>query len=524
MSLSQLCENSGKVETICRAVEYVNDPLLLYQSLSQPGRHSVLLESAEIECKSYLKSLMIIDACVRFECRGHSVECVALNRNGYPVLQVIAEYCKEEIVNQSQNELVLSFPVPDSHLDEDARLRAKSVFDALRAVIVRITSIRGDDNAVFLGGVFAYDLIASFEQLPEVPEGYNQCPDFVFYLSETLLIVDHKLKTSEIMTAVFSGEHVQSEYFRLSQRLDQLITLLSRGRVEVRESSHSSSVKVSVDKSDESYCADVLSLKERILAGDIFQVVPSRTFSLPCECPFKAYKQLKHNNPSPYMFMLNDVDFCIFGASPESAIKYTKETCEVEIYPIAGTRTRGFGHDGAIDPDLDSRIELELRADEKEKSEHVMLVDLARNDLARVCEAGTRYVKALMQVDRYSQVMHLVSKVVGQLRSDLDALHAYQACLNMGTLVGAPKVRAAELIRKVEGRRRGSYGGAVGYLNGKGDFDTCIVIRSAFVSHGIAHVQAGAGVVHDSVPQSEADETRSKARAVINAIKQAQEC
>ena len=147
-----------------------------------------------------------------------------------------------------------------------------------------------------------------------------------------------------------------------------------------------------------------------------------------------------------------------------------------------------------------------------------MLVDLARNDLARVCVPGSRYVKHLMQVDRYSQVMHLVSKVVGHLRSDLDALHAYQACMNMGTLMGAPKVKAAELIRRVEHTRRGSYGGAIGYLNGKGDFDTCIVIRAAFVQGGIAHVQAGAGIVYDSRPQAEADETRGKAQAVIRAI------
>lgn len=147
-----------------------------------------------------------------------------------------------------------------------------------------------------------------------------------------------------------------------------------------------------------------------------------------------------------------------------------------------------------------------------------MLVDLARNDIARVSEPGSRYVKDLLKVDRYSQVMHLVSRVVGQLRGDLDALHAYQACMNMGTLVGAPKVMAARLIREVEQQRRGSYGGAVGYINGQGDMDTCIVIRSAFVSNGVAHIQAGAGVVHDSDPVAEANETRSKAQAVIRAI------
>jgi anthranilate synthase component I len=218
------------------------------------------------------------------------------------------------------------------------------------------------------------------------------------------------------------------------------------------------------------------------------------------------------------MFYLKDAAFSLFGASPESALKFDANSRQVEIYPIAGTRRRGFKADGSIDRDLDSRIELELRQDEKEKAEHLMLVDLARNDVARISVPGSRYVKELLKVDRYSYVMHLVSRVVGTLKPELDALHAYQACMNMGTLVGAPKVKAAELIRQVEGKRRGSYGGAVGYLSGNGDFDSCIVIRSAYVANNTAYIQAGAGVVFDSVAQAEADETRSKAQAVVSAI------
>ena len=191
----------------------------------------------------------------------------------------------------------------------------------------------------------------------------------------------------------------------------------------------------------------------------------------------------------------------------------------LEIYPIAGTRPRGKHANGSINHDLDGRIELDLREDTKEKSEHIMLVDLARNDVAKVSQPGTRFVKDLFKVDRYSHVMHLVSRVVGQLRNDVDALNAYQACMNMGTLVGAPKVSAATLIRQVEQKRRGSYGGAVGYINGQGDMDTCIVIRSAFVKNNTAYIQAGAGVVHDSIPQAEADETRAKAQAVIGAVR-----
>ena len=192
----------------------------------------------------------------------------------------------------------------------------------------------------------------------------------------------------------------------------------------------------------------------------------------------------------------------------------------MQLYPIAGTRPRGLNVDGSVNHELDTRMELQLRTDAKEVAEHTMLVDLARNDLARVAKPGTRKVAELLQVDRYSRVMHLVSRVTATLADDLDALDAYRACMNMGTLTGAPKLRATELLRDVEGMRRGSYGGAVGYLHGSGDFDTCIVIRSAYVSRETAVVQAGAGVVRDSVPQSEADETLHKAYAVLNALAQ----
>ena len=203
------------------------------------------------------------------------------------------------------------------------------------------------------------------------------------------------------------------------------------------------------------------------------------------------------------------------------AVKFSADSREVEVCPIAGTRRRGKHPDGSINHDLDGRIELELRTDQKEMAEHLMLVDLARNDLARICEPGSRHIARLLKVDRYSHVMHLVSNVTGTLRQGLDALHAYQACMNMGTLTGAPKVRAMQLIRSVEKKRRDNYGGGIGYFLGSGDMETCIVIRSAIVTDDIARVQAGAGVVYDSVPQSEADETRQKAAAVLKALKTA---
>ncbi|MEL7295350.1 MAG: anthranilate synthase component 1, partial [Pseudomonadota bacterium] len=550
----------GKVETIEQVGHYVDDPLAAFAHLCGNKNNALLLESAEIDSKDDLQSLLMVDAALRMECRDNRVEVKALTGNGASVLPLFVEHAPDglHIKERTDTSITLICDEADGELDEDSRLKAASVMDALRIVINKITPIRQHPHAVFLGGVFAYDMLAGFEKLPNVAEGENDCPDFVFYLAETLITVDHQTRETHLIGSVFSGQDVAQQYFAIAQRLEAIHQQLhdmpaepvlvgantakiadveseaQSGQSLVSDSENSNetengqslssfdpSVEVSVDLSDEQFCNHVLDLKQHILAGDIFQVVPSRTFSLPCPSPLLAYAKLKESNPSPYMFYMQDAAFSIFGASPESALKYERESNQVEIYPIAGTRPRGKRPDGSIDRDLDSRIELNLREDTKEKSEHIMLVDLARNDVAKVSRPGTRYVKDLLKVDRYSHVMHLVSRVVGQLRDDLDPLHAYQACMNMGTLVGAPKVSAATLIREVEKKRRGSYGGAVGYLNGQGDMDTCIVIRSAFVKNGTAYIQAGAGVVYDSVPQAEADETRAKAQAVIGAVKAA---
>lgn len=545
MSLAELGTSPGKVETIEQAGHYIDDPLAAFAHLCGNSSNALLLESAEIESKDDLQSLLMVDAALRMECRGNRVEITALTDNGASVLPLFATQSPVglNVIDSGESHVILECDDAASDLDEDSRLKAASVMDALRIVVNKITPIRQHPHAVFLGGVFAYDMLAGFEKLPDVAEGENDCPDFVFYLAETLITVDHQTRETHLIGSVFSGHDVAQQYFAIAQRLEAIHQQLHdmpakpvlKGSRSVQDTQHASGrgsesgqtlssytfQEAQVDVSDEEFCNHVLDLKQHILAGDIFQVVPSRTFSLPCPSPLLAYAKLKESNPSPYMFYLQDKAFSIFGASPESALKYDSESNQVEIYPIAGTRPRGKRADGSIDRDLDSRIELNLREDTKEKSEHIMLVDLARNDVAKVSRPGTRYVKDLLKVDRYSHVMHLVSRVVGQLRDDLDALHAYQACMNMGTLVGAPKVSAATLIREVEQKRRGSYGGAVGYLNGQGDMDTCIVIRSAFVKNNTAYIQAGAGVVHDSNPQAEADETRAKAQAVIGAVKAA---
>ncbi|HEA18987.1 MAG TPA: anthranilate synthase component 1 [Pseudoalteromonas prydzensis] len=515
MIFSHITTTPGEVTSITEVREYIHSPLALYGLLDKDN--SLLLESAEIDSKDSVKSLILVDCALKIICTGRTVTVTAQSNNGQqllPYLQTKLNNCRAQLNGQTLN---IEYQGTDNNIDEASKLIADNAFSALRSCINNISSTTKNPFSLFLGGVFAYDMVANFEQLSEVPDGENSCPDYVFYLAETLVVIDHQAKTTELIGNVFNGPDVHANCFEVGKKLERLNALCDQADSFSAELSTGSS-EVTVDISDHDYCQQVNTLKKHIVDGDIFQVVPSRTFSLACANPLHAYSQLKKQNPSPYLFYMRDSEFALFGASPESALKFCPQTQQVEVYPIAGTRARGKFANGQINPDLDSRIELELRNDQKERAEHLMLVDLARNDVARISVPGTRHAKELLKVDRYSQVMHLVSRVVGTLKPQLDALHAYQACMNMGTLVGAPKVSAAELVRQTEGKRRGSYGGAVGYLTGDGAMDSCIVIRSAFVKNNIAYVQAGAGVVYDSDPQSEANETRAKAQAVITAI------
>ncbi|MBA6390735.1 anthranilate synthase component 1 [Colwellia sp. BRX10-3] len=525
-------QQPGAVVTITDTLSYQSDPLAVFHTLCAEKDNTLLLESAEVDKKHQLKSLLLTDTAVKIVCNGNTVNFTALSKNGVNALT----FAKQALVSDASitgdnQSFTATFADVTEQLDERSRLLAVNPFQSLR-LFSQLKNTNQHPFAIFLGGAFAFDMMAMSESLPEVADGENTCPDFVYYLAETLIIIDHEKQSSEVITNQFTGvgyeDAKQAALARITAIKASLFTDIT-ATLEFKSSGVNSDKNVkeentlSCDIDDNAFCQIVDDLKENILAGDIFQVVPSRTFSLTCSNNLNAYKALKHRNPSPYMFYLQDSEFCIFGASPESALKYQQSNRQVEIYPIAGTRPRGFNADGSLSPDLDSRIELDLRLDKKELAEHIMLVDLARNDIARVSQPGTRHVADLLKVDRYSHVMHLVSRVCGTLEHELDALHAYQACMNMGTLSGAPKVKATSLIREVEGKRRGSYGGAVGYLTGEGDMDTCIVIRSAFVKNERAQIQAGAGVVFDSDPQSEANETKQKAQAVISAIKEAED-
>ena len=466
---------------------------------------SLLLESADITTKSGISSLAVLASSVRLTCTGHTVTAEALSESG----EVIVEKLNGQLAGYGRD--TFTFPRTGA-VDERERLTAVSPVEPLRA-LTRDAGYSTDTLPMLAGGI-AFDFLETFEDLPAVGEGPNTYPDYQFELAEIVLNINHEEQTAQLTGVSFAGD--------LTPRIDELAALINAAVPAFEPEHHPEDVlQVEADIDDATFRAHVEKLKGNIHNGDIYQVVPARTFTAPCPDAFAAYRQLRETNPSPYMFYQRGIGtdgrpFELFGASPESNLKFDPATREVQLYPIAGTRPRGMNPDGSVNDELDIRMELELRTDAKEIAEHTMLVDLARND--RVAVPATRRVADLLQVDRYSRVMHLVSRVTATLDPSLDALDAYRACMNMGTLSGAPKIRAMELLRGVEKQRRGSYGGAVGYLKGDGTMDNCIVIRSAFVQDGVALVQAGAGVVRDSNPQSEADETLHKAYAVLNAI------
>ncbi|MDR2710369.1 MAG: anthranilate synthase component 1 [Burkholderiales bacterium] len=509
-----------------RPLRSVPEPLALFAWLTDDGKrpHTILLESAEPSSRKTQKSLLVVSSALSIECRGAEVTLTALNAQGIALLPILEEHFARFSPRREENVLRLCVPVyqtEGSKKSEEERLRSESSLTVLRdlAALLR-AALPSMPEAVFLAGVFAYDLVDQFEPLPKTTAG-SKFPDYIFYLADQIVVFDHLTAAGSLLACTYVADDSDKAQNEADMALADIEQSLSHSAATMPQSRVDESVTAEAaetDMDDATFAAGVKALKEHIVCGDVFQIVLSRTFSAPCNDPFAAYRELRVLNPSPYLFYLRGSEFTLFGASPESAVKVDGATNRIEISPIAGTCRRGFRDDGSLDVDLDGRIEAELRLDEKETAEHMMLVDLARNDVARVSKPGTRYVTDLMHAVRYSHVMHLVSCVHGELRDGLNALHAYQASMNMGTLTGAPKIKAMQLLRQYEGGRRGHYGGAIGYLRGDGSFDTAIVIRAALVRDGIARVRAGAGIVHDSIPLLEADETRRKAAAVLKAI------
>jgi len=494
-----------------------SDAFGVFASRARGRRDTVLFESKDGNGENDSRSMIFADNALRIQGRGSTVVLTPLDENGARAAAAMkGPLSKVSRVVDEGGVLTAIFPPPRRATGEGDRRRAVGTDEALR-IAGTMWDVEGDGvEPVFLPGVFAYDFVEVAEELPPAREDRHGFDDFVFWLPSKAVIIDRAADVERVVEYEY-GAPPESCGSRAPRPVGGssgagLATGRERARTDVEDPR--------VDVEDGEFEKLVGAVKGHVRAGDVFQIVPSRTFRAPCPDALAAYGELRRREPSPYLFFIGGPGFTLFGASPEACLKVkrAKGRLSVSVHPIAGTRRRGLTGDGAVDPELDARAEAGLKLNEKEIAEHLMLVDLARNDVARVSEAGSRRVTRLMEVERYSRVMHLVSVVEGILAPGLDALGAYRATANMGTLVGAPKIEAARLLRRYERDRRGPYGGAVGYLTSEGEMDTAIVIRAALVEDGIASVRAGAGVVHDSEPALEADETRAKAQAVLEAI------
>ena len=365
-------------------------------------------------------------------------------------------------------------------------------------------------------GFLAYEAVTRFEELPSPEQDTLGLPEAMFMFADTMLVFDHATHRIKIMSYVHTDGDIEESYRQATEKIDNLIHRLNQplpNDQTGKSGTVNSQVTSNFSRGD--FEESVRKIKECITSGEAIQVVLSQRLArATTTSPFEIYRALRSINPSPYMFYLNFVDFQVVGASPEVLVRV--DNGMVMTRPLAGTRRRGKT------PQEDAALEQELRQDEKERAEHIMLVDLGRNDIGRVSEPGTVNVTDLMEVERYSHVMHLVTHVQGKLRADLTPFDALQACFPAGTVSGAPKIRAMEIIAEMEPEKRGIYAGAVGYFSYSGNMDMAIAIRTMVIKEGIAYVQAGCGVVYDSIPEREYEESLNKAQALLKAIDQAE--
>jgi len=396
---------------------------------------------------------------------------------------------------------------------------------ALRESVAHLKSPKIDGLPTLTGGLvgyMGYDAVRRLEKLPETAARDIALPEISFMLTSDLVVMDHSDGTIILIANAInwdgSGERVDDSYLDAVSRLDRMQSqLLKPIAGDVSELPSREKPHFERNMSEAEFKSKVEIAKEEIRAGEAFQIVLSQRFSMPTSADaLDIYRMLRLHNPSPYMYLFRfEEGYDVVGSSPEALVKVTDT--QVMVHPIAGTRKRS----ASVEEDL--RLGEELLADPKERAEHLMLVDLGRNDLGRVCRPGSVEVIDFMHIERYSHVMHIVSTVVGELARDKSPIDALFAVFPAGTLSGAPKPRAMEIIESLEPTRRALYGGAIGYFDFTGNIDTCIAIRTALVHNGMAYVQAGAGIVADSDPAAENDETLNKAAAVLGAIAAANE-
>ncbi|HAE33388.1 MAG TPA: anthranilate synthase component I [Dehalococcoidia bacterium] len=362
-------------------------------------------------------------------------------------------------------------------------------------------------------GYLSYDSVKYFEELPSPDNDPIGIPEAIFMLTKTFLVFDHVRHKILVVSHAHLNGDVETSYHDATSKIESIVQRLNNplDPTSIPRASGYSKGDVTSNMAQQHYHDMVERCKEYVVDGDVIQVVVSQRLSKPTSAhSFHIYRSLRAINPSPYMYYLELDGFQIVGASPEMLVQV--ENGVVATHPIAGTRPR------SEDDEEDTRLELELRTNEKERAEHIMLLDLGRNDIGRVSKPGTVVASNILEIERYSHVMHLVSHVEGNIQEGFSNYDALRACFPAGTVSGAPKIRAMEIIAELENDTRGAYAGAVGYFDFAGNMDTCITIRTMVVKDGVAHVQAGGGIVYDSEPEFEFDETIHKASALMRAI------
>ncbi len=519
--------NKAKPNTVVPVYKVVDAPdnaIEYFSKLSDYGRKAncLLLESADVIAKYGELSLGSASPCLIVSGNKEDFEIKALNVQGERVIKALKgdfKFCDKVVYKKNLIKGILN-PARKT-VSEDKRLKLKTHMDIIRAVALKFQpTSRPVIPYCGLFGAISYDFIDQFEDLPQNKEDILKDPDYELYFLDNLFLIDHKQKKMYLIAnaLITDGDNkgVYDKCLKTLEGYEKAASLKAPKPKKFTPKKH----EVTTDTEQKEFEDIVQKMKSHILQGDIFQVVPSRTIISNYNAePLDIYQTLRNMNPSPYMFYINSSNGILVGSSPEMYLRVQgEEKKTVEIRPIAGTKPRGIVKD-QIDLELDSRYETELKIDKKELAEHTMLIDLARNDVARISKPGTRITIDPFIVEKYSHVQHLVSTVKGELKPDLDALHAYLASMNMGTLTGAPKIEAMKLIREVEKTKRGFYGGSVGYLTPSGDFDSCIVIRTMKLKHGKAYIRAGAGIVYDSIPEQEFIETNKKAQSCLRAIK-----
>ena len=518
----------GYIVPIVKEID-IECPVEFFAGLSDYGRKAncCLFESREHLTQDETGTLTFGTANPALYLCGAGAEfsIKALSSTGRRMLKYLTEdksrfdFC--ESLDFGEDHISGRLNLTENTIDEESRLKTVNQMDVLRAVAFAF-ELASKPFRVTCGllGALSYDFIDQFEKLPANRADILTNPDYELYFADNIFIMDHKEAKGYAVVNVMITDGQPDAIIGEAEECFDYYFKAAKAAVPVPRRFEGQIPPAGTDTNQDEYEQMVGTAKKHIIEGDIFQVVLSRTITEPCgDEPLDVYRRLRVLNPSPYMFYLNTPNTILMGASPELNLRVSgSRQRSVEIRPIAGTKPRGRIN-GKIDPDMDGRYEAELKIDRKELAEHMMLVDLARNDVARVTEAGSRVVNEMLVIERYESVMHLVSNVKGILREDLDALSAYLATMNMGTLTGAPKIEAMKIIRKLEKHKRGYYGGAVMYLTVDGWFDSCITIRSLQIKDHTAYVRVGAGIVHDSIAKSEFEETQHKAQSCLRAIR-----